>query len=44
VKLSVGFGPGVLLGDARAELNMLADSLAEGLIVAHADFVERLEV
>jgi hypothetical protein len=44
VQVGVGLGPGVLLGDAGPELDMLADSLAERLVVGQAGLVERFQV
>ena len=44
MEAGVGFGPGVLLGDLGAELDVIADGLAEGLVVGHRGLVEGLQV
>jgi hypothetical protein len=44
VKVGVGLSPRVLLGDARAELDVRAHRLAERLVVGQSCLVERLQV
>jgi hypothetical protein len=44
VQVGVGLRPGVLLGHASAELDMLADGLAERFIVRQADLIKCLTV
>ena len=44
MEVVVGLGPGVLLGDPGAELDVGADGFPEGLVVGEPGLVERLEV
>jgi hypothetical protein len=44
VQVGIGLCPGVLLGHASAELDVLADGLAERLIVWQAGLIKRLKV
>jgi hypothetical protein len=44
MEIGVGVGVRVLLGDARAELDVRAHGIAERLVVGETGFVERLQV